>query len=69
MQSIDRNQGSSPDGPTKGKSAGERVADLHALCRADYGTGAEARKGLDRAHALRGEMWGTPATAPAQAVR
>jgi hypothetical protein len=46
MQSIDRNRGASQDGPDQGKSAGERVTDLLAECRADYGT---PRERADRA--------------------
>jgi hypothetical protein len=35
-----------------------RVAELHREAAEAYRTGQAAREGLDRAHALRGEMWG-----------
>ncbi|MGA5202754.1 hypothetical protein [Streptomyces variegatus] len=36
----------------------DRVADLHREADEDYASGAEARAGMDRADALRREMWG-----------
>lgn len=36
-----------------------RVAELHRRAAEDYRTGGAAREGLDRADALRREMWGS----------
>jgi hypothetical protein len=36
-----------------------RVAEEHRRAREDYANGQSAREGLDRAHKLRGEMWGS----------
>ncbi|XVV35009.1 hypothetical protein ACQPXT_13575 [Streptomyces sp. CA-100214] len=41
---------------TQGKAA--RVAELQRKAAEDYGNGSEAREGMDRADALRREMWG-----------
>lgn len=41
-----------------------RVAELHRQAAADYATGQGAREGMDRADALRREMWGTPTSVP-----
>mgnify|MGYP001126836359 CR=1 FL=1 len=46
------------------QSQTDRVAELHGQAAADYATGQAAREGMDRADALRREMWGTSATSP-----
>ena len=50
-------RGSNQDGQPQGQEA--RVAEEHRRAREDYRNGEAAREGLDRAHALRGEMWGS----------
>ncbi|MEU3785238.1 hypothetical protein [Streptomyces sp900129855] len=53
------------DEPT---SKTDRVAALHTQCREDYATGQTAREGMDRADALRREMWGAPTASGTQAA-
>ncbi|WP_405893790.1 hypothetical protein OG272_16055 [Streptomyces sp. NBC_00104] len=42
----------------------DSVAELHRQAAADYVTGQLARAGMDRADALRREMWAKSATSP-----